>query len=170
MTDTFVHGGTLVYPDRRIRADLRISDGRIAEIGPVASVQVPSDAQRIDGAGRFLMPGLAEMHGHNPAAGSPPELFENVLFLFVANGVTTVRSMLGSAGQLEWREKGRRGEIVAPNLYLAGPSFSGQTVASPQAAIELRSGIRIQAQMLRRMRSQVVRQWFAEAMTVTPWV
>lgn len=118
------------------RQTVIVRDGRIAEVGPVASVQVPSDAQRIDGTGKFLLPGLAEMHGHNPAAGSPPELFENVLFLFAANGVTTVRSMLGSAGHLEWREKGRRGEIIAPNLYLAGPSFSGQTVASPQAAIE----------------------------------
>ena len=118
------------------RQTVIVRDGRIAEVGPVAAVQVPADAQRIDGTGKFLLPGLGEMHGHNPAAGSPPELFENVLFLFVANGVTTVRSMLGSAGQLEWREKGRRDEIVAPNLYLAGPSFSGQTAASPQAAIE----------------------------------
>lgn len=113
-----------------------VRDGRIAAVGPATSVPVPPDALRIDGSGKFLLPGLAEMHGHNPAAGSPPELFENVLFLFVANGVTTVRSMLGSPGQLEWREKARRGEIVAPNLYLAGPSFSGQAVPSPQAAIE----------------------------------
>ena len=118
------------------RQTVIVRDDRIAQVGPVASTTVPADAQRIDGAGKFLLPGLAEMHGHNPAAGSPPELFENVLFLFVANGVTTVRSMLGAAGQLEWREKARRGEIVAPHLYLAGPSFSGQTVASPQAAID----------------------------------
>jgi imidazolonepropionase-like amidohydrolase len=118
------------------RQTVIVRDDWIAQVGPVASVSVPADARRIDGAGKFLLPGLAEMHGHNPAVGSPPELFENVLFLFVANGVTTVRSMLGAAGQLEWREKARRGEIIAPNLYLAGPSFSGQTVASPQAAID----------------------------------
>lgn len=118
------------------RQTVIVRDGRIAAMGPTASLPVPSDALRVDGAGKFLLPGLAEMHGHNPAAGSPPELFENVLFLFVANGVTTVRSMLGSPGQLEWRDKASRGEIVAPNLYLAGPSFSGQAVPSPQAAIE----------------------------------
>lgn len=113
-----------------------VQGDRIVEIGAAANVKIPGDAQRIDGAGKFLMPGLAEMHGHNPSVGSPPELFENVFFLFVANGVTTVRSMQGFPGQLEWREKAKRGEIVAPNLYLAGPSFSGQSVPSPQSAIE----------------------------------
>jgi imidazolonepropionase-like amidohydrolase len=102
-----------------------VKDDRIVEFAPSARVKITADAERIDGAGKFLIPGLAEMHGHNPTAGSPPELFENVFFLFVANGVTTVRSMLGFPGQLEWREKARRGEIIAPTLYLAGPSFIG---------------------------------------------
>jgi imidazolonepropionase-like amidohydrolase len=112
---------------------------RIVEITPSAQAKVPADAQRIDGAGKFLIPGLAEMHGHNPAAGSPPEVFENVFFLFVANGVTTVRSMLGFPGQLEWREKARHGEIIAPTLYLAGPSFTGNgptATTTPEQAIE----------------------------------
>lgn len=109
---------------------------RIAEIGPVASVRVPEGAQKIDGRGKFLIPGLAELHGHNPPLGSSKQYFEDVFYLFVANGVTTVRSMQGFAGQLEWREKARKGEIVAPTLYLAGPSFSGQSVPSPQSAID----------------------------------
>lgn len=116
-----------------------VKDDRIVEMAPSAQVKVPADAQRIDGSGKFLIPGLAEMHGHNPAAGSPPEVFENVFFLFVANGVTTVRSMLGYPGQLEWREKARRGEIIAPTLYLAGPSFTGNgptATTTPEQAIE----------------------------------
>src|SRR5688572_8591818 len=55
-----------------------VKGDRIAELGPATNVQVPADAQRIDGAGKFLLPGLGEMHGHNPAVGSPPELFEQV--------------------------------------------------------------------------------------------
>jgi hypothetical protein len=116
-----------------------VQGDRIVQVGAAASVAVPPDAQRINGAGKFLIPGLAEMHGHNPAVGSPPELFENVFFLFVANGVTTVRSMLGFAGQLEWREKARRGAFVAPNLYLAGPSFTGSgpsATTTPRQAID----------------------------------
>src|SRR5690606_33166844 len=71
--------------------------------------------------------------------GSPPELFERVFFLFVANGVTTVRSMLGFPGQLEWRERAGRGDIVAPTLYLAGPSFTGNgpnATTTPQQAVK----------------------------------
>lgn len=113
-----------------------VKGDRIVELGSVASVRVPEGAQKIDGRGKFLMPGLAELHGHNPPLGSSKQYFEDVFHLFVANGVTTVRSMQGFAGQLEWREKARRGEIVAPTLYLAGPSFSGQSVPSPQSAIE----------------------------------
>src|SRR5690606_27404202 len=103
---------------------------------PSDEAKIPDGAQRIDGTGKFLMPGLGEMHGHNPPPGSSEEYVANVYFLYVANGVTTVRSMLGWAGQLELREKVRSGELIGPTLLLAGPSFSGQTVHSPQGAEE----------------------------------
>src|SRR5688500_7650084 len=61
-----------------------VTGDRIVEIGAADRVKVPDGARRIDGTGKFLMPGLAEMHGHNPALGSKPEEFENVFFLFVA--------------------------------------------------------------------------------------
>jgi imidazolonepropionase-like amidohydrolase len=121
-----------------------VKGDRITEVGSTSSIQVPADARRIEGAGKFLMPGLGEMHGHNPTAGSPPEMFENVFFLFVANGVTTVRSMLGFPGQIEWREKARHGDLVAPTLYLAGPSFIG---SGPDATTTPRQAIaRVRAQ------------------------
>jgi imidazolonepropionase-like amidohydrolase len=112
---------------------------RIVEVGVASDVSGPADAQRIAGNGKFLIPGLSEMHGHNPVVGSPPVMFEQVFFLFVANGVTTVRSMLGFPGQLEWREKARRGDIIAPTLYLAGPSFTGNgpgATTTPQQAVD----------------------------------
>jgi cytosine/adenosine deaminase-related metal-dependent hydrolase len=65
-----------------------VRDGRIAALGPAAEVAVPADATRIDGRGRFLMPGLADMHVHAWDV--------NDLYLFVANGVTTVRNMFGA--------------------------------------------------------------------------
>jgi hypothetical protein len=116
-----------------------VNGDRITQVGPASAVPIPAAAQRIDGAGKLLIPGLGEMHGHNPPVGSPPELFENVFFLFVANGVTTVRSMLGFPGQLEWREKAARGEFIAPNLYLAGPSFTGNgpnATTTPNQAVD----------------------------------
>ncbi|HWP44099.1 MAG TPA: amidohydrolase family protein [Blastocatellia bacterium] len=112
-----------------------VKGDRIAEIGPSAKVKVPQNALRIDGTGKYLMPGFAEMHGHIPPPQSPKEYVESVLFLYLANGVTTVRGMLGAPNQLELRDRASRGEILSPTLYLAGPSFSGNSIDSPEQAI-----------------------------------
>src|SRR3712207_4612438 len=110
---------------------------RIVEVGPASKVKVPAGALRVDGRGKYLMPGLAEMHGHIPPPQAPKEFTEAVLFMYVANGVTTVRGMLGAPGQLELRERAGRGELVAPTLYLAGPSFNGNSVSSAVQAAEM---------------------------------
>jgi len=68
-----------------------IRDGRIVEIGPRASVQVPLDATRVIAVGKYLMPGLAEMHAHVPGGDAPERDVERVLFLYVANGVTAAQ-------------------------------------------------------------------------------
>lgn len=150
-TVAFVDVSVLPMDTERVLTEqtVLVRGDRIVTVGPAASVAVPADAQRIDGTGRFLLPGLAEMHGHNPAVGSPPALFEDVFFLFVANGVTTVRSMLGFPGQLEWREKARRGELVAPTLTLAGPSFTG---SGP-------TGTTTVQQAIERVRAQKAEGW-----------
>ncbi len=109
----------------------------IVQIGPAGKVKVPDGALRIDGRDKYLMPGLAEMHGHIPPPQAPKGFTEAVLFMYVANGVTTVRGMLGAPGQLELRDKANRGEILSPTLYLAGPSFNGNSVNSPAQAVEM---------------------------------
>ena len=112
-----------------------VKDGRIDYVG-TAKFKMPEGTVSVDGTGKYLMPGVAEMHGHIPPPNAPPDVIENVLFLYVANGITTVRGMLGHPGQLELRARSKRGEIVAPNLYLAGPSFNGNSVNSPEEAVE----------------------------------
>ncbi len=99
-------------------------------MGPTGRTPVPDGVTTVDGSGKYLMPGLAEMHGHMPGG----EVEEMVMFLYVANGVTTVRGMLGQDGHLELRRKANAGEIVAPTLYMAGPSFNGSSVSSPEQA------------------------------------
>lgn len=111
-----------------------VSGGRITAVGPSASTKPPQGALVVDGRGKYLMPGLAEMHGHIPAPDAGKAFTEDVLFLYVANGVTTVRGMQGAPGQLELREAAKRGDLVSPTLYLAGPAFSGNTVKSPEEA------------------------------------
>ena len=115
-----------------------IQGHRIVALGDAAHIAIPSGSLEIDGTGKFLIPGLGEMHGYNPSPDSPEGAVERVYFLYVANGVTTVRSMLGWTGQLELREAVNRGVLFGPSLYLAGPSFSGGTVTSPGQAARRR--------------------------------
>jgi imidazolonepropionase-like amidohydrolase len=110
--------------------------GRIAAMGPAGNTPVPDGALQVEGRGKYLMPGLAEMHGHIPPPTQPQEFIETVLFLYVASGVTTVRGMLGAPGQIELRERVKSGDLLAPTLYLAGPSFSGNSIKSVDEAIQ----------------------------------
>lgn len=112
-----------------------VRDGVIESVSSRLA-RMPQGTKVIDGSGKFLIPGLAEMHGHVPPANAPNGATADTLFLYVASGITTVRGMLGHEGQLALREQAKRGEIVAPNLYLAGPSFHGQSINSPQEAID----------------------------------
>ena len=113
-----------------------VRHGRITAVGPSGRVTVPEGAVRIDGRGKYLMPGLAEMHGHTPVPGGDPrsQFVSDMMFLYAANGVTTVRGMLGGSGQLELRELTSTGQIIGPTLYLAGPSFSGNSITSSEQA------------------------------------
>ena len=113
-----------------------VQGDRIVTVGNADEVEVPEGALVIDGSGKFLMPGLAEMHGHIPPPNAPQAFTESVLFLYVANGITTVRGMLGWPNQLDLRAKANAGDIVSPTLYLAGPSFNGNSINSPEEAIE----------------------------------
>jgi imidazolonepropionase-like amidohydrolase len=107
-----------------------VSGGTIKEIG-AAGLKPPDGTIRVDGRGKFLIPALAEMHAHLP--GDPAEA-ERVLFMYVANGIGTIRSMLGDPSHFRLRERVTRGETIGPTMILSGPSFNGQTAATPAAA------------------------------------
>lgn len=109
-----------------------VQNGRIAAVGPAARVRVPNGAQRIDGRGKYLLPGLAEMHGHIP--GQNVEFAERVAFLYVAGGVTTVRGMQGHPNQFELRRRIESGELIGPRMILSSPPLSGNTVGDVAAA------------------------------------
>ena len=124
------------------RQTVIVRGGRIARMGPAESVRVPRAAIRIEGRGRYLMPGLADMHVHL-------EYFdrETQLLLFLANGVTTVRSMDGRPNILSWRERIAGGTLLGPTIYTAGAILEGkpplrddnrvvETPAQAEAAVE----------------------------------
>lgn len=141
-TWAFTHVSVLPMDGERVLSDhtVVVVDGVITAVGPAASVDVPSGATVIDGRGRWLMPGLAEMHAHVPPvpAGGPSrppqDVLDDILFLYVANGITAIRGMLGSPYQIDLRAEIRAEEHLAPDFWAAAPSINGGSAPTPEAA------------------------------------
>jgi imidazolonepropionase-like amidohydrolase len=108
---------------------------RIVEVGPSGSVRPPAGARVIDASGKWLMPGMAEMHGHIPPNTNDAEI-QKVLAYYALNGVTVVRGMLGHPHHLPYRERANRGEILSPTIWTTGPSLNGNSLPNGQTAIE----------------------------------
>ncbi len=106
-----------------------IEDGRISAIGK--TVDIPAGAVRVDGRGKFLVPGLIDMHVHlfNNASHRPAN--EWAFPLFVANGVTGVREMLSlpeQGPQIErWNDAVQNGNLIAPRILAAGIRVNGDS-------------------------------------------
>lgn len=90
---------------------------RITWIGPVGELEVPPGAQVIDGRGRTLLPGLADMHVHMDRTDVP---------LFLANGITTVREMNGDDWHVALRDSIAQGEVVGPRMFVASTLLAGE--------------------------------------------
>jgi imidazolonepropionase-like amidohydrolase/pimeloyl-ACP methyl ester carboxylesterase len=103
-----------------------IRDGIIVDIGD--KVKIPQNAQLIDGRGKYLIPGLVDMHAHllSDSEEYPKNIAEDELKIMIANGVTTIRFMIGTPEQLVLREKSLKSEIVAPTIYSASPHLTGR--------------------------------------------
>ena len=126
--------GQVVHP-----RTVLIVDGRIAAIGEPDAIDIPSAAVRVEGRGRFLMPGLVDMHVHlfnNASRRSPNEW---AFPLFVANGVTSIREMWTEPAALSvvngWRKKLARGELVAPRVLAAGVAVGGKSAAAARRQV-----------------------------------
>ena len=122
---------TLIPMDReRIIANqtVLIKNGVIAEIGDAKKVKPPKDAVRIDGTGKYLIPGLADMHTHllSDSDEFPDSIGPDELRVMVANGVTTVRFMIGTPELLSLRSRSASGEIDAPTIFVASPHLTGR--------------------------------------------
>lgn len=103
-----------------------IQKGRIARIGPSKQVRIPRHAIVVEGAGKYLIPGLWDMHVH---AALGREIFNR---LFIANGVTGIRDMGGYPQTLtDWRKEIAAGKALSPRLYSAGPIVDGSPPSWP---------------------------------------
>lgn len=89
---------------------------------------------QIDGTGKYALPGLAEMHAHIPSPETPRERIDATLFLYLSNGITTIRGMLGHPSHLVLREQAKSGEILSPRIFTSSPSLNGNSVATREEA------------------------------------
>jgi len=111
-----------------------VKDGKIISMG--SNAKYDKDALVINAKGKYLTPGWSEMHAHVPPIDDIQPM-KDVMVLYLANGITTIRGMLGHPKHLELRSKIRSGEILGPNFYTTGPSFNGQSVQTPERGIEM---------------------------------
>ncbi len=116
--------------------DVTIINGMITSVLPAGNIAPGKNALVINATGKYLIPGLAEMHAHVPPVDNL-EPMKEVLMLFACNGVTTIRGMLGHPRHLELREKINGGEILGPRFITSGPSLNGNTVRTPEAADQM---------------------------------
>lgn len=114
-----------------------VEGGRITSIGPSATAKIPGGATRVDGDGKFLIPGLAELHAHVPPGNATDAEIARMLELWAINGVTTVRSMLGIPKHIGFRDRAARGEILSPRIWTSGPSFSGGSAPTPDSSARM---------------------------------
>jgi imidazolonepropionase-like amidohydrolase len=123
--------GALTQPDMTVV----VHEGRIAELGRSAVVAVPPDAKTVDGSGKYLIPGLWDMHVHTVFGDWLPRDEKVMLPLFVANGVTGVRDMGGDLDVLkQWRAAIAAGRLLGPRMIIAGPMLDGPVPRFPSSA------------------------------------
>lgn len=103
-----------------------VRNAMIEAMGPASSVGVPDDAMVIDGRGRFLMPGLADMHVHVNTADAPD---------YLAHGITTVRNMWGFEALPDVVARVEAGELEGPRIRSLSPGIDGPPVRWPQTQL-----------------------------------
>ena len=108
----------------RVDQTVVIRGTRIVSVGDARAIRTPPGARIVNGRGKFLIPGLWDMHVHTAIIGG-----RDLLGLYIANGVTGVRDMAGDWDTLStWRKDIRRGALVGPRIIAAGPYLEGGDV------------------------------------------
>jgi imidazolonepropionase-like amidohydrolase len=120
---------------------------RIVAVGPARSIRVPAGSRVLDGRGRFLVPGLWDMHSHLTDDSTVRAI---TLPLYVANGVTGLRNMIGDCDTLcagrdsagysapaavvrAWKRDIEAGTLVGPRIVSAGNGLEGPNPNFPQS-------------------------------------
>lgn len=108
-----------------------IEGDKIAAMGRTGTVRIPEGARTVEGTGKFLIPGLSDMHAHigsharTEDPGRDKALAENQLLLYAATGVTLLRDPAGSPAHFEYRQRLNEGDWIGPDLFFTSPIHEG---------------------------------------------
>ena len=94
-----------------------IQGNRIVEVAKSNEIRVPKNARTVNATGKFVIPGLWDMHVH--------WYEKNYLPLFIANGVTGTRQMYGVPMFQQWRKQIEAGELLGPHILIPSPIVDG---------------------------------------------
>lgn len=117
-----------------VRNQTVVTDGdQILSIGPAGEAVIPDGARLVDGRGRFLMPGLADMHVHLSGTPASAEDDRATFALLLAHGITTVRNLWGTPAVRALRDSVEARLVVGPRIWTSGPFVIGRpdSLASP---------------------------------------
>jgi imidazolonepropionase-like amidohydrolase len=119
---------TMIQPSAQEHQMVCISKGIITFIGKdAAAKELKTNAKVINGTGKYIMPGMADMHCHLPEK----KEIKNYFTLNIMSGVTTLRSMQGNNEHLEYR---KMTDAPVPNLYLSAPPVLTKKIISNSVA------------------------------------
>lgn len=129
-----VSNATLIDPDvalPRRNQSIVLRDGRVEAVGDARTLRPPAGARVIDATGKFVIPGMWDMHVHADLTGARP-----LLGLFIASGVTGVRDMNGELPTLRRLQRAiDAGTLVGPRMVVSGPYISGRRVPIPHLLV-----------------------------------
>jgi hypothetical protein len=124
---------TMTSDEVLLRQDLYVRGGLVEKILPSQDGNDYSGYRRIQANGTYLMPGMGNMYVH--LLSSYYSNYKKDLFLHLAHGITTVRSMWGSDFQVGLRDSIENGLILGPTMYVASPGFDGSRGVWPGSVI-----------------------------------
>ena len=128
--DVIIHAATIidVMHGKLIPNKTIVINGKkiIAVINDQQAASYISE-NNIDAKGKFLLPGLWDMHMHFGGGDTLIEENKNLLMLYLANGITSVRDCAAdiSPAVLQWRKEINEGSLKGPTIYTAGPKLEG---------------------------------------------
>jgi imidazolonepropionase-like amidohydrolase len=116
----FTHATVIDATGARAQPDMTVvvEDDRIVSLGRFQDVRVPPGVRKVDLRGKYLIPGLCDMHVHSGSDRIEPALY-------VANGVTTVREMSGDPRFADWLRRIDDGTLTGPRWYVGSRVIDG---------------------------------------------